>query len=115
MLSDLGTTVKATNKEHKIAKHTVKAIGPNKIDASPSVIIIGTNTAKTVVVAAITALPTSEVPAKAASVDDLPSKRCRYIFSNTTFSHFTNPPSIFPSIKYPLPFFVFMKSESPTL
>ena len=66
-----GTTVKATNKEHKIAKHKVKAIGPNKIDASPSVIIIGTNTAKTVVVAAITALPTSEVPAKAASVDDV--------------------------------------------
>ncbi len=69
--------VKETIKEQKIAKDTVRAMGLNITLASPSTNMIGRNTAMSVRVAAITALPTSEAPVRAASRAGIPKLRWR--------------------------------------
>ncbi len=72
-----GITVKATNSEHNMAKDMVMAMGAKIIEASPSTKTMGRKTAINVIVAAITALLTSEAPVTAASMGGKPRLRWR--------------------------------------
>ncbi|MNL06026.1 hypothetical protein D3C87_1266480 [compost metagenome] len=78
--------MKASNNEINMVKTTVK---PNCLKNCPTIPCkkeIGPNTAITTSVVAITAIATSLVPSRAASLGFLPISKCRKIFSRTTIA-----------------------------
>ena len=82
--ASIGITVSATPSDTSSEKVTVRAWSPNIWPATPSTNTIGTNTQTVVMVLAITARPTSEAPARAASTTPRPWSRRRWIASRTT-------------------------------
>ncbi len=75
-LESMGTTVRATTREASREKVTVKARSRNSSRASPRMNSTrGRNTATVVRVEAMTALPISSVPCRAASLGFTPLSR----------------------------------------
>jgi hypothetical protein len=88
----MGTTVIATTYDAAIDNTTAHDSAPNSDFATPNRNITGENTIMVVTVEASTASATSSLPSRAAAAGDLPSSRCRLMFSSTTIELSTSRP-----------------------
>ncbi len=88
----MGTSVSATRPEKAMAAASEMPNSPNSRPRLPGMKEIGTNTATSTMVVAMTAKPISRLPSTAASSGALPSSICRTMFSSTTMASSTTRP-----------------------